>query len=183
MSTVTHQTIKLSRGKHTSPEHGACVMELASMLAGEGFTDHPVSVCPVIARFLRGYNDLIDDERRQDLYACASTVVGSRACEEVQNARADRLRTWLLELKPRGWRRLFAKRRLLAAPERLSTGPLVIRAIGVIPRDAETHTTVLALLDELVALGASAASDPSRDATTGPPGAEERTLQRSPRTV
>ena len=48
MSTVSHQTIKLSKGKHSSPRDGACVMELASMLAGEKFTDHPESVCPVI---------------------------------------------------------------------------------------------------------------------------------------
>jgi len=41
MGPVTHQTIRLSRGKHSSPEEGACVMELASMLAGEPFSDHP----------------------------------------------------------------------------------------------------------------------------------------------
>ena len=29
-----------------------CVMELASMLAGERFGDRPVSVCPVIGAFL-----------------------------------------------------------------------------------------------------------------------------------
>ncbi|MBV9806078.1 MAG: hypothetical protein JO286_02790, partial [Solirubrobacterales bacterium] len=53
MSPVSYQTIKLSKGKHTSPEDGACVMELASMLSGEPFTDHPASVCPVIGSFLR----------------------------------------------------------------------------------------------------------------------------------
>src|SRR5947209_10781009 len=64
MSTPTYQTIKLSKGKHSSPDSGACVMELASMLAGEPFTDHPQTVCPVIGSFLRAYNDSIDDERR-----------------------------------------------------------------------------------------------------------------------
>ena len=67
MTAVSHQTIKLSRGRHSSPEHGACVMELASMLAGEGFSDHPRSVSRPIASFLRGYNDLVDDRRREDL--------------------------------------------------------------------------------------------------------------------
>ena len=33
MSSVTFQTIKLSKGKHRSPQDGACVMELASMLS------------------------------------------------------------------------------------------------------------------------------------------------------
>ena len=41
MTCTTHQTVKLSRGKHDSPDEGACVMELASMLAGEDFSDHP----------------------------------------------------------------------------------------------------------------------------------------------
>ena len=71
MSPATHQTIKLSKGKHSSPESGACVMELASMLAGEQFTDHPWSVCPVVGSFLRAYNDAIDDDRRQDVDVAA----------------------------------------------------------------------------------------------------------------
>jgi hypothetical protein len=67
MAPINHQTIKLGKGKHNSPEEGACMMELASMLAGEPFSDHPHSVCPVIGSFLRTYNDSIDDQRRQDL--------------------------------------------------------------------------------------------------------------------
>ena len=62
-------------------------MELASMLGDEGFTDAPPSVCPVIRDFLRSYNDRIDDERRQDLYACAAAVVGSRSTPCVERER------------------------------------------------------------------------------------------------
>ena len=79
MSPVSHQTIKLSPGKHYSPDDGACVMELASMLAGEPFNDHPASVCPVLGSVLRSYNDSVDDDARQDLYAYAARVVGTRA--------------------------------------------------------------------------------------------------------
>ena len=104
MSPVTYQTIKLSKGKHTSPEDGACVMELASMLAGEQFSDHPASVCPVIGSFLRAYNDSVDDDRRQDLYAYASKVVGTRTSAEGQRARAERLLEWAAELRQRRWR-------------------------------------------------------------------------------
>ncbi|MDQ2894470.1 MAG: hypothetical protein M3Y09_02295, partial [Actinomycetota bacterium] len=93
MSPVTHQTIKLSKGKHRSPEGGACVMELASMLAGEPFTDHPRSVCPAIGSFMRAYNDAIDDHRRQDLCAYAATVAGSRSGHEIECARTDRWRS------------------------------------------------------------------------------------------
>jgi hypothetical protein len=97
-----NQTIRLSKGKHSSPEEGACAMELASMLAGESFTDEPASVCPVIASFLRAYNDSVDDERRRDLLAYAAKVVGSRACAEVQSAREERLAAWRFEIL-RGW--------------------------------------------------------------------------------
>jgi hypothetical protein len=38
MRQVTYQTVSLGASRHESPEEGACVMELASMLAGEPFT-------------------------------------------------------------------------------------------------------------------------------------------------
>jgi hypothetical protein len=75
---VRHQTVRLSRGNHASAQEGACVMELASMLADESFTDQPKSACPVIGMVLRSYNDGLDDRRRQDLYAYASAVIGTR---------------------------------------------------------------------------------------------------------
>jgi hypothetical protein len=76
--TPSHQTVQLAKGRHSGPEDGVCVMELASMLAGERFSDHPAAVCPVIAAFLRTYNDLVEDDRRQELYAYASLAIGTR---------------------------------------------------------------------------------------------------------
>jgi hypothetical protein len=64
-------------------------MELVSMLAGESFTDRPATACPVIASFLRSYNDLVADGRRQSLLACASAVVDSRSPEH-EHARIER---------------------------------------------------------------------------------------------
>jgi hypothetical protein len=61
----SHQTIRLTAGMHAGPDDGMCVMELASVLAGERFGDRPRAVCPVIAAFLRRYNDSVDDVRRQ----------------------------------------------------------------------------------------------------------------------
>src|SRR5690349_12927220 len=52
LSMTSFQTVHLKRGRHLSPDHGVCVMELASMLSGERFTDRPRSVSPVIAAFL-----------------------------------------------------------------------------------------------------------------------------------
>jgi hypothetical protein len=155
MSPVSYQTIKLSKGKHTSPEDGACVMELASMLAGEPFTDHPATVCPVIGSFLRAYNDSVDDRRRQALYEYASTVVGSRSCRRIQEARAERLAEWADEVQRT--RRTWFLRSPLRAMGRLRRPPadaVGTYAVHAIPRHTdETHASVLALIDELLSMG------------------------------
>jgi hypothetical protein len=161
MSPVNYQTIKLSKGKHTSPEDGACVMELASMLAGEQFSDHPATVCPVIGSFLRAYNDSVDDSRRQDLYAYASRVVGTRGSAEVQRARAERLLQWGAELRQRRWTRVLLPPRLRAIglhrqPPLDAVGT---HAVHAIPRhNDQTHSEALALIDELLTI-----TDPPED--------------------
>jgi hypothetical protein len=153
MSTPSHQTVRLSKGKHSSPDNGACVMELASMLAGEPFSDHPVSVCPVIGAFLRTYNDSIDTERRQDLYAYAAKVVGSRGSEQLQRARAERLNAWISERKPLRWTRFLLPAFLPALADMQPNDVLGVRAVRAIRRhDGQTHAEVLALIDELLAL-------------------------------
>ncbi len=86
----TYQTVKLSAGRHPAPHLGACVMELASMLAEEPFTDRPATISPVIGAFLRTYNDGLDDTRRQDLYPLASLIVGTAAGRAVERERASR---------------------------------------------------------------------------------------------
>ena len=66
MTLVRHQTTKLSGGWHDSPDEGVCVMDSPRCSPARS-QDEPVSVCPVIAAFLRRHNDSIDDQRRQDL--------------------------------------------------------------------------------------------------------------------
>jgi hypothetical protein len=157
MSPVSHQTIKLSKGKHSSPETGACVMELASMLAGESFSDHPGSVCPAIAGFLRSYNDSIDDRRRQDLYPHASKVVGSRRTAAVERERARRLLSWAGQMqRSRGWSRFMFPSRLGPAVLQSQFDPETAgaHAAKAIRKHTDaSHAAVLALVDELLAIG------------------------------
>jgi hypothetical protein len=75
----THQTLRLSAGSHAAPEEGACVLELASMLNGEPFSDRPRSVCPALREFLQGYNDGLPDDLRQELFGLAAEIVGTHA--------------------------------------------------------------------------------------------------------
>jgi hypothetical protein len=151
---VTHQTIRLSKGKHASPAEGACVMELASMLGGEPFSDRPASVCPVIGGFLRAYNDRIDDERRQDLYRYAAAVVGSRASGDVERARERRCLAWADEMRrrrrPRRW---IGRSGSLGADRRLGLDAAGTYAARSIRRHGDrTHAAALALLDEMIAM-------------------------------
>ena len=88
----SHQTLRLGRGAHRSPGGGACAVELASLLAGEPFGDRPASVSPVLAAFVRGYNDALDDARRQDLLGVAAAIVqtaGDAAVEDERRALCD----------------------------------------------------------------------------------------------
>lgn len=152
----TYQTVRLGPGRHRSPSDDVCVMELASMLAGEPFTDHPIAVCPVIGSFLRSYNDSIDEARRQTLYSYASKVVGSRMSASVQQDRAERLGQWAEEMQNRR-RTRFALRSPLRAIGRLRKPPMEAigtYAVHAIPGHSdETHVAVLELIDQLLAIG------------------------------
>jgi hypothetical protein len=154
----SYQTVPLARGKHTSPRNGACVMELASMLAGEEFTDRPDAVDPVIAAFLRAYNDAVDDRRRQDLFRYAADAVGTRAPADVLRARAERCLAELRRVRRWRWRALATPR---AVPESI---PGMERLAGRLARElrragADSHVRALRFVDELVALGRPAADE------------------------
>jgi hypothetical protein len=166
---VNYKTVKLAAGKHDGPAQGVCVMELASMIAGEPFTDHPRSVCPVIASFLRAYNDSIDDERRQDLYGFAALAVGTRESWVIEQLRAQRCRQWAAEIwQGRPWRlRVFRRIRLTSDPgvEVQAAARSAVAAIG--RHTDQTHAKALALIDELCTMVADASESPV-DVTPSP---------------
>jgi hypothetical protein len=125
-------------------------MELASMLAGEPFSDHPASVCPVIAAFLRSYNDHVDDRRRRDLYRYAARVAGTRADADVERWRSKLCLAWARACCHRPELRVRILHRLLWYCQ----GPDVhavyaARAAVVTPGG---HERALAFLDELIEL-------------------------------
>jgi hypothetical protein len=151
MTHPSYQTIRLSRGSHASPDEGACVMELASMLAHEPFSDHPRSVCPVIAEFLRTYNDTVDDDRRQDLYAYASSVVGTRGPRVIERRRA---RMCLEAVDAR-----FPLLSRLRSHFRTHAGAHAALALSR-RQDPSGHERALGLLDELIAAGGEPATAP-----------------------
>ncbi|MBA2766220.1 MAG: hypothetical protein H0U33_04535 [Solirubrobacterales bacterium] len=152
----SHQTVRLARGKHDTAADGACVVELASMLAGEPFGDQPRSVCPVIAAYLRAYNDGTDDLSRQVLYGVAARVVGTSAGLEVERARARRCAELTADLNAA---RSSLRRRLCPQPP-LCVRDEALEAAGVhLSRMLLRHRDggvdrALAVVDELAAIGA-----------------------------
>jgi hypothetical protein len=169
MPTRSHQTVRLARGRHASRHAGVCVMELASMLAYEPFSDRSRSVSPTIGAFLRTYNDGLDDVRRQDLYPVAAAIVGTAARRGVERERVNRC----LDFARREGGRLPGRRAALGLATPGAAGAWAAR----VALEAGAHEEALSLVDELVVLGARPsrwprAADPARVLAelTGTPG-------------
>jgi hypothetical protein len=144
----SHQTIRLSAGRHASPSAGACVMELASMLAHEPFSDRPASTSAVIGAFLRTYNDGIDDDRRQDLYPLAALIVGTDRHRGVEAERASRCLAYARTLGagiPAG------RAAMGMATAEASGSWAALAALRAGPSD-EVHSEAIAFVRELAAL-------------------------------
>ncbi len=90
------ERVRLGAGRHASPAEGACVVELASLLANEPFSDRPQCVCPVIAAFLRGWNDRSAyADRERVLRPYAHRIVGTRSSASVTSWRRDLCLAWV----------------------------------------------------------------------------------------
>jgi hypothetical protein len=66
----------LAPGKHRNPRTGACFMELASLLAGERWSDHPACTHPLLAALARHVNDHTSDAGRQRVVDLVPSVIG-----------------------------------------------------------------------------------------------------------
>jgi hypothetical protein len=159
MAAPSYQTVRLARGRHSSRHAGVCVMELASMLAHEPFSDRAGSISPTIGAFLRTYNDGLDDVRRQDFYPVAAAVVGTAAGRAVERERVNRC----LAFAGRHGARLAGRRAALGLAAPGAAGAWAARAA----LEADAHDEALSLVDELVGLGGGRsrwprAADPAR---------------------
>jgi len=102
--------VRLTAGGHSSPREGVCVVELASLIAQEEFSDRPRCVCPVIGAFLRGWNDRAPYAERQRLSPYAKRIVGSRGSSGVTRERRDICLQWAgVDLGHGGVRRLWSR--------------------------------------------------------------------------
>jgi hypothetical protein len=171
--TPTHQTVRLGRGRHAGPGPEVCVMELASMLAGDPFSDHPATACPLIGSLLRTYNDAVEDDRRQLLYPLASLAVGTRGDRAITERRSRALAEWCEEhdaLLPR-WRRWT--RRLSPQPCARTLIDQSMLAIRCLPRRSpdRAHEEFVKLIERLAHIGRE--PDAGRHTRSPAPAAQE----------
>lgn len=87
-------SLHLAPGSHSSPRDGVCAVELASLLAGEKFSDRPRCVCRVVAASLRSFNDRASHADRQRLIPYARRAVGTRGDRELTRARRELCLVW-----------------------------------------------------------------------------------------
>ena len=100
--------ITLARGAHreTGPDNGACAMEWVAVLAREPFSDHPSCTSPVLAAFVRRWNDALPDEPRQELRKFLPRLVGTAGDREADTKRAYIATDWSVRVMAPMWLRL-----------------------------------------------------------------------------
>ncbi|HEY2223739.1 hypothetical protein [Actinomycetospora sp.] len=118
----------LAAGRHRSPASGSCVMEYASVLAGERWSDRPRCTDLALAELARRVNDDVRREARPALALLAPGLVGAvgpRVAADVVIAAVARVG---LEIAPRDLILLRIQRR---AQARLTRGAGRLRARGL----------------------------------------------------
>ena len=164
---VNLDSVRLDPGAHRSPRDGVCLMELASLMAEEPFSDRPRCACVVIAAFLRDWNDRSGYAHRQRLRPYARRVVGSRAGRSVTHRRRDVCLIWAGADLSGNWmsramRRLTIRVRILAIlgirpALRLNEGAAQLAARVVFSR--YDSATGLMLVDDLLQIGSEQEPD------------------------
>ena len=154
--------VRLEAGSHRSPADGVCIVELASIIGGEPFSDSPRCVDRVVAAFLRAWNDRAGYADRQRLYPYASHVVGTGGYRRTSRIRRDLCLSWAGAHLDRGpLRRVAARVRMRAVIAwtvglwpalRLKAGAGTYAARVCFARGGSEEA--FALLERLLAVGA-----------------------------
>ena len=130
----------LSRGRHRSPRQGACFMELASLLAGERWSDHPPCTHPVLALLAQQVNDHTSDTARQELMPLIPSVVGRRGTDATWIALPVAVAAHVIGDVPEAKQRVLAAGLVraeqlcaVAGPDLAETRRTAVTALGLVP--------------------------------------------------
>ena len=175
-----HQITTLAHGAHGPNDGAMCAMEAAAYIAGEPWSDHPQCVSPVIAAFMRTWNDALPDaDRTRLLLPLIPETIGTRTTDADEETRAWRATDWLVRVQTPAWLRLAGLTdhaqalescaRIVDAATARAEQPKIDAA-----RDAAWDATRAAAWDATAAAArdaaAAAASDAAWDATAAAAG-------------
>jgi hypothetical protein len=97
----------LARGNHEADSAKMCAMEAVAYIAGEPWSDAPACASPVIAAFVRRWNDTLPDaDRTRLLLPLVPEIVGTRTTDDDEEIRAWMVTDWLVRVQAPAWLRL-----------------------------------------------------------------------------
>jgi hypothetical protein len=127
--TLDLDALVLKPGAHDEASKEMCIMEAVAYVANEPWSDHPQCASPVIAAFLRSYNDSVSDDVRQTLKPFILRLVGTASTPQVEERRSLMAADWLVRVHTPAWLRLAG---LIKNAESLESLP-EITAMAQIP--------------------------------------------------
>lgn len=146
-------TVTFSDGAHDPDSGQMCVMEAAAYLAGEPWSDHPQCVSPVIAEFLRSWNDCLSEPSRTTLLRpLLPLVIGTRTNDADEQTRAWMATDWLVRVQAPAW---------LDLSPSLAPHAAALRALRPL-----TSSKIAVACQSVIAASKYAARDAARDAAS-----------------
>jgi hypothetical protein len=99
------ETLRLVAGGHTDRSNGLCAMEVVAWMAGEPHSDHPACACPVIAAFMRSWNDSIstDEKRTRLLKPLLPLLLNTKSTPAIELQRSYMAFDWLVREHLPAW--------------------------------------------------------------------------------
>ena len=96
----------LKHGAHEANYVGnLCVMEAVAYVAGRPWSDSPPCVSPVIASFMRNWNDSLpsDSERDRLLKPLIPALIGTKSTDKLEERRSFMALDWLIRVHAPKW--------------------------------------------------------------------------------
>ena len=162
--------MSIAKGGHEDRSAELCSMELVAYLAGEPHSDSPACTSPVIAAFIRSWNDAIpDDETRTRLLKpILPRLIGTVGSPAVEQRRADLAFDWCVRVSTPAWLDLAGLKdeaNALRSLRPLLDRSAVLAAQAALDRARERADAAWAAArDAAWAAARAAASDAARDA-------------------
>jgi hypothetical protein len=104
MTKIDIEAVVLKSGAHSSPEDGACLLEVVSLFAGENFGDSPACVDPILAQFGRAWNDgMRSDAERAQLKQYITRLPGTNKGSPLAQKRGWMALDWLIRVHTAAW--------------------------------------------------------------------------------